>query len=46
MSERVYSTIIVGQSHYSAGKKYCRRADTRRADREKVRAKKKLIAVV
>ncbi|HTH23235.1 MAG TPA: hypothetical protein VL854_13535, partial [Nitrososphaeraceae archaeon] len=25
--ERLYSKIIVGQSHYSVGKKYCRRCE-------------------
>ena len=25
--ERIYSKIIVGQSHYSVGKKYCRRCE-------------------
>src|SRR5215212_9020152 len=25
--ERIYSKIVVGQSHYSVGKKYCRRCE-------------------
>jgi hypothetical protein len=25
--ERIYSKIVVGESHYSVGKKYCRRCE-------------------
>jgi hypothetical protein len=64
---RSYSKMVVGQSHYSAGKKYCRRCECYfitlqmfceccgmqlrasphcgRVYKEKVRAKKKLVAV-
>ena len=27
ISEKIYSKIIVGQSHYSVGKRYCRRCE-------------------